>query len=78
MTRLLVCAWCNKPKPKIKLLTASRTHGICEACSERIFGLKLWQIPVQNFPIRKVTKTPRDRTTTFAHLRPKAEDFHVR
>lgn len=34
----LVCAWCNKKKKDIELVTAGTSHGICPACLLQVFG----------------------------------------
>lgn len=34
----LICAWCNKKKKDIELVTGGQSHGICPACLLKVFG----------------------------------------
>lgn len=40
----LVCAWCNKKKKDIQLVTEGKSHGICPTCLKRVFGFTVQEM----------------------------------
>lgn len=58
----LVCAWCNKKKKDVELVTQGQSHGICPACLLTVFGFtpeQLAQHVIDQTEVERIRKAKR-------------------